>query len=495
MESFSKKIKAYIEQFSMLRRGDRVLVGVSGGADSMCLLSVLEGLSKELGIDVLALHIHHGLRGEEADGDEAYVAEYCKKHSIEFYAEHFEVAKEAKKNGWSTEEAGRILRYRAFEERATQSGCSRIAVAHHQEDNAETVLFQIFRGTGLNGLCGIPPVRGKIIRPLLCVGRKEIETYLEMNKLSFRTDSSNLTADYSRNKIRHKLLPYISQELNVQAVRHIAELAEQMREWKEFLNQTVAELYHSMVSEDQGWLRVECSAFLRIPPILRQELLLYLFGKLETGGQGRKNITYQHLETVSGLAQKQAGCSFCLPNDIRVVKNYSTLDFICGSEKVAEALQESVWIDCDLLPFVRILPEGKDLPCSGYRLSIFMEDYKNSIKIPKNRYTKWYDYDKIGNTLELRTRKPGDMIQISSDGKQKTLNRLLIDCKIPRDARDACPLLASGNEILLVPGLRSGEGYYVTEETKKILIVCLEPPEQILEGTETRSSVKYKTGI
>ena len=218
---FRQKVLGFMRNKHMTDRGDGVLAAVSGGADSVCLLLLLNGMAAELGIRVFAFHMNHGIRGEEADRDEQFVGELCKQLEIPLTVVHEKVETYAEEHGLSGEEAGRILRYRHLEETAESYQCTKIAVAHHEDDDAETVLLNLFRGSGLAGLSGIRPVRGKIIRPLLCVSRKEIEEYLKEQGFSWCEDSTNRENDYTRNKIRNELLPWVRENINSRAAEHI----------------------------------------------------------------------------------------------------------------------------------------------------------------------------------------------------------------------------------------------------------------------------------
>ena len=219
---FRQKVLAFMRKNHMTDRGDGVLAAVSGGADSVCLLLLLCELAAELGIHVSAFHMNHGIRGAEADRDERFVEKLCGRMGVPLTVVHEKVGSYAADHGLSTEEAGRILRYRHLKETAEKYGCAKIAVAHHEDDDAETVLLNLFRGSGLPGLSGIRPVREEIIRPLLCVSRKEIEEYLTSREHSWCEDSTNKENDYTRNKIRHKILPLMV-EINEQAAKMIAE--------------------------------------------------------------------------------------------------------------------------------------------------------------------------------------------------------------------------------------------------------------------------------
>ena len=223
---FRQKVLSFMKKNHMTDRGDSVLAAVSGGADSVCLLLLLHEMAAELGIKVFAFHMNHGIRGAEADRDERFVMELCERLNIPLTVAHEKVEEYAAERGLSGEEAGRILRYHHLGETAEKYQCAKIAVAHHEDDDAETVLLNLFRGSGLAGLSGIRPVRENIIRPLLCVSRKEIEEYLNEQELSWCEDSTNKENDYTRNKIRNELLPWVTENINSRAAEHILAVSE-----------------------------------------------------------------------------------------------------------------------------------------------------------------------------------------------------------------------------------------------------------------------------
>ena len=243
-----QKIKAYVKKQNMLRKGDRIVVGVSGGADSVCLFHVLLELKEEFALELAVVHVNHGIR-EEAYNDEAYVEKLCAGHAIAFYPFRVDVPQLARKEHLSEEEAGRQVRYRAFAQVLEQvyGNDGKIAVAHTQNDRAETVLCHLFRGTGLTGLSGIAPVREQIIRPLLCVRREGVEKYLTERGSAFWQDATNDTDVYTRNRIRHHILPYAEAEICREPVRHINQAAEQIYEALDYLNQKIAEAEEEVV--------------------------------------------------------------------------------------------------------------------------------------------------------------------------------------------------------------------------------------------------------
>ena len=240
-----KQTEIYMKQNHMTRPGDGVLVGLSGGADSVGLLLVLWKLRETFQISLRALHVHHGLRGAEADRDAAFSRMLCERLEIPFYEFRIDAAKEALDRKCSVEEAGRLARYRLYEEtaRAWEEEIRRvhIATAHHADDNAETVLFNLFRGSGLTGLSGIAPVRGRIIRPLLWAQRSEIQTWLRQQGQDWVEDSTNQESEYSRNWLRNELLPAVEERLNAQAVRHIDQAGRRIRQADAYLEEVAEE--------------------------------------------------------------------------------------------------------------------------------------------------------------------------------------------------------------------------------------------------------------
>ena len=235
MSVLQDKALKTVEKYNMLFKGAKVVAGVSGGADSTALLLFLCSLRETYNLEIYAVHVHHGIRGEEADGDMAFVQQLCKQMNVHCTVKHHDIKGMAKTKNLSEEEAGRMARYTDFEEELKKHKADLIAVAHNMNDQAETVIMRLCRGTGLTGLAGIRPVRGKIIRPLIDCFRSEIEEYLKENNQSFRTDSTNFEEDYTRNRIRLRVLPYMSKEINSAASENIAKTAVILRQEDDFI--------------------------------------------------------------------------------------------------------------------------------------------------------------------------------------------------------------------------------------------------------------------
>ena len=263
-DGFAAKIKRHIDEHHLLQKGDKVLIALSGGADSVVLLHVLNSLKEELDITLYAAHFNHGIRGEEADRDERFCKALCEKTDVCFFSFQADVPSIAKRYGESVELCGRKMRYDYLQWVCDDKlGTAKIATAHHSDDNAETVLWNLTRGAGLAGLAGIPVKRDNIIRPLLCCTRAEIEAYCAENDLAYVTDSTNLSDDYTRNKLRHRIMPVL-RELNPSVGESIGRTSSILREADEYLTQ-ISEKELKSAKVPYGW---SCERLLQCEPII-----------------------------------------------------------------------------------------------------------------------------------------------------------------------------------------------------------------------------------
>lgn len=448
MQMWKMQIREYMKQNHMAEPGDGVLAAVSGGADSVCLLFVLKALEDSLGIRVATFHLNHGLRGEEADHDEAYVRKLCERLQIPLKVVREDVAGYAKERGISEEEAGRILRYKWLEKTAEEFDCRRIATAHHKDDQTETVLMNLLRGSGLRGLGGIRPVREfsgerTLIRPLLCMNRQEIEAYLLEERESWCEDSTNRELIYARNKVRNVLIPWLRENVNDRAEEHILKTAAFASQADEYFSLQAEKLLGDGFGEKTNLVvEIDTEIFDSQPDIMKSYLVRAMIARV-TGNA--KDISARHIEAVSALSGPGGGTSADLPYGLQAVRSYQKLIIrkaIAGSEE-----QESP---------------------KSLQTQVF--SWKKDLEIPKKQYTKWFDYDRIKGILSVRTREPGDYFMIGN-GRTKKLNRFFIDEKIPEELRDKILLLAEGNHILWIIGYRISEYYKVTDTTRNILEV------------------------
>ncbi len=459
----------------MFQKGDRVVLGVSGGADSICLLFVLLELRESLGIELCVVHVNHGIRndaGEDAD----YVANLCSEHKLEFMLEEISVLKLAESLHVGTEEAGRVARYQAFAKACEKYKCNKVAVAHNSNDRAETMLFNLFRGTGLKGMTGIPPVRDNIVRPLLCLERCEIEEYLRLRGILYKQDSTNDTDDYTRNRIRRNIIPYVKEYIADGCIGNMCRAADIFAEEEDYLKgQTLDAMRECVVLLNQDAVDISVERFQQYHPVIRKRLLLMLLKQLSPRQQ---DIGAVHIEDILTLFTLDGNRQIHLPYQIRGVRSYDKVRLERGYRQ-----NEGMQSDYDI--------EVPKLYSAGDEHTIFLPDgskfifmlLEKSRMIPENRaffqnisenmYTKWFDYDRILKWLRVRTRQTGDYLTIrgTESIQHKKLKDYMVTEKIPKEERERIPVLAEEDHVLWLAGYRISEYYKVTINTEKILQV------------------------
>ena len=483
------KVINFIDKHRMIEAGDLVAVGVSGGADSVCLLHLLQRISEEIPCKLIAVHVDHGVRAQSAE-DAAYVERLCREMEIPFYLEKVDMNGYAKEHSLSPEEAGRHLRYSAFEkvlrEQCRGEKARKIAVAHNANDRAETMLFNIFRGSGIRGLRSIEPVRGCVIRPILCLERGEIEEYLAGQHLEYCNDSTNEGDEYTRNKIRHHILPYAEQEICTGTVAHMGKLADILAETECYLERQTRRLYEMYVEEmdltklpsgavapegEEKCLCVQCAQLLSEDPAMYKRVLLACMEYLTPH---RKDVTGQHITDIAKLLTRQGSKELALPYGIKAYKEYDKLILCRNTTGDIGQTNDGEISD---KPYAVEPPMDIFVPTEGtYTFTLFEKNTffcDNQQNIPENGYTKWFDYDKITTALLLRTRKQGDYLTIDRMLHTKSVKQYMIDVKIPKMRRDSMYILADGAHVLWIPGFRISEHYKVDEDTKRILQVQL----------------------
>lgn len=492
-----KKVWDYIREKQMISAGDFLVAGVSGGADSMCLLELLRRYREKVDYSLKVVHINHQMRGEEADADEEYVRRYCSDNGVDFLAVSCDVPKLARQEGLSLEEAGRKARYRAFQEVCLEwknrnadmpersgdgnsNGNSKIALAHHQDDLAETMLHHLARGTGIAGLCSLKPVSGNRIRPLLCLTREEIENYLSENQISWCTDSTNAEDEYTRNRIRHNIMTDLKEMVNPAAVSHMAQTAQELEEIDTYLQKMAEECRREYVVQNDrnSFFREDMK---RKESVLQKKIFMAEMKRI-SGRQ--KDFERVHVEAAKNLWGKQVGKCVRLPYGLEAVREYTGIR-IAVMKMDSEGAQEKD--QCReragyLLPIPGILRvEDFTVECALLDFSWnSSEEEKNGIfplnfsQITEKKYTKWFDYGKIKGNAEFRHRQPGDRISVHPSGGSKKLKDYLIDRKIPREERDTLWLLTSGQDVVWVVGDRMNQNYKVTETTRQVLYMRIE---------------------
>ena len=353
----------------------------------------------------------------------------------------------AKQWACSEEEAGRLVRYQAFQRVLEETGADKIAVAHNLNDNSETILFNLFRGTGIKGLTGIPVKRDNIVRPLLCCTRDEILAFLDKINQQYCTDSTNLATEYTRNKIRLNILPEVRKTINEKADKNVVNAALQLEEISDYINKNTNEAYDIYV---EGNILINEAAGLH-PAILKNVIRRIIekeAGKL-------KDVTSTHVEDVLKLMNMQVSKSVDLPYGLLAVKVYQGIQI----KKKDACSQKTVNID--------VLDDGEFINTHGLEFSLLTNEFAYQ-NIEDILYTKWLDYDKI-QSLTLRNRMPGDYIVVDESGSKKKLKDYFINEKIPKDDRDKILLLADGSHVVWIIGHRISSYYKVSDTTKNIL--------------------------
>ena len=438
-----QKVKEYLRLDHMICEGEHVCVAVSGGADSMCLLFLMKELSGETGFTVSAVHVEHGIRGEASLSDMEYVKEQCDILDIPLDIYRTDAVSIAAGTGTTLEEAARNERYRIFD----AIKADKIALAHHMNDQAETVLFNLIRGTGIRGLRGIMPVRDRYIRPLLCLDRQEIEIFCRTNGICYRHDATNDDTGLSRNRIRHNVIPEL-EAINDSAIEHICDSAAELSEAETLLEALTDEAAEDCTDYDRDMAVIDIDKLERLHPALASRVIK----KALVCVSGRaKDIGRKHINAALSVARGQSGRQAALIYGIKVRKEFRRL-LIAGSgryERSDTAVGDMPRLSFDILERERVSDEDI-LNCNGY--------------------TKYVDYAKIKDTanLAVRHRQPGDRISIR--GGSKKLKDLLIEEQLPIEKRDSIFIIALDSDIVWIPDLgRLGERYKVTDETNNIL--------------------------
>lgn len=468
------KVHNYIKEHNMLEKGDRIVIGVSGGADSVCLFHVLIRLMEEYNLNLFVVHVNHGIRKIDADLDEAYVKELCDERKISFRSLKVDIKKIVERDGLSEEEAGRLIRYEEFYRCYEENKCNKIAIAHNKNDNAETILFHLFRGSGMKGLSGILPVRDEIIRPLLGIERIEIEHYLKEMEIKYCNDYTNDTDDYSRNRIRHHILGYANDYINVKATNNIVHAGNQIREVYKFLEKNIDLEFDKTVTlnEKETTYEIDIHKLMLRDTIIQRGIVRKIFyllaGKL-------KDVEFDHTDLVLSLMKKQVGKRLDMPYGIVALRGYSGITMFQKKEKNRKGVFKEEVANITPIAINGLSETLKEVFIPGFNQTIGIKliNYKKNMIIPQNGCTKWFDYDKIKNTVLIRTRAVGDFIEIDEKGSQKKIKSFFIDEKIPREERDSKLLVADGSHIMWIIGSRISEGYKVNEETKVILEISL----------------------
>lgn len=471
------KVRAYIYQHKMIERGDRVIVGVSGGADSMALLSVLHRLRDDLAIELVVAHLNHGLRGREADADAALVKSTAATAGLPYFDKNVDVDTLAKQNGLSLEDAARRERYAFFFNLLRQLPADKIATGHQMHDQAETVLLNLLRGTGSRGLRGIVPVRNQVlIRPFLEITREEILAFLERERIPYREDESNRSGIFRRNRIRHELLPHLKQ-YNPRIEERLHDLAEIMRVENDFQEgQTAAILEKWKMDKPTETLDVNIQEFLALHEALQRRVAKSI---LESRSQEQSGINQVHVDAVIRLFRDgHVGQKLSLPFATEVCRGYEKIAF----RKNQQGRSPKVSLADQTGPIMSgpdgSIRKGFDYPINVLPADIFIQETGLHLRVSKTELglhdlnlpgVSLLDFDRIQNPLRIRNFCPGDRFHPLGMAGTKKLKSFFIDKKIPREMRQGIPLLVDRRNILCIAGMAISDLAKVTPSTR----ICL----------------------
>lgn len=455
-----EKVLDTINRHNLIEKGDKIVLGISGGPDSVCLLHILNRLKETLDIEIYAAHLNHQIRGIEAQKDALYVTQLCEKMGIKYFVRSIDVPKYCEENKLSIEDGARKLRYEMFYEIMRRTHANKIAIAHNMNDQAETVLMHIMRGTGLQGLRGIEYIRDQvIIRPILDIERSEIEAYCEQYNLNPRIDKTNLDPIYTRNKIRLKLLPYMQENFNSNVIKSIVRMSNSIKEDSDYIESNALMKFEEVCIVSDESVDISVDLFANLHNAIKYRVLRYAIKYVlgDTNFIDQKHI----LDIVELESDKKIGKKLNLPRGLFVYRKKNSI-IITVKEIIIEDIEF-----CYKVPkngFVKI----KELGMLVETETMGIEKYR--ITKQENKSNKWFDVDKIKGDLNVRSRKSGDKINISVGNKK--LKNLFIDMKIPKEQRSKIPILADEEEVLCVGTYRMSEKFKVDENTKEVLKVC-----------------------
>ena len=440
------KAISVIKEFNMISDGDCIVTGLSGGADSCALLHFLASLREKKDLRLIACHVNHMLRGKEADRDEEFARSFCKRLNIEFFLLKKDINALAESLHQGTEQCGRDVRYSFFRETAEKFN-AKIATAHTASDNAETILFNLARGSGVRGLCGIPPVRDNIIRPLITSTREEIEDYCRRNDISYVTDSTNLANEYNRNKIRHDVIPVLRQ-INPAFEQAAARTSSIMRSTDNYIRCQAKELLCAACTE-KGY---KAKTLYNSDEVVFAQAVSILCEPFDIIPEAVHISLIRKICSENGSVELKSKI-FAVSNQgyLRIIKKTDTKN----SDEIEFTGQNIIVIN------------DKKLNIS----IVNIDEFNNRKKNDKFIFHNSLDYDTISLSALFRCRRSGDRFRPAGRGISKTIKKLFCEMKIPAEQRDSILLLANGNDILWIEGIGAAQDHSVSSKTRQVMLI------------------------
>lgn len=481
-----ESVEKIIKKHGMIKRGETVAAAVSGGVDSVVMLHVLKRLSGRLGFTLVVCHLNHALRGEESDRDFRFVRDLAKHLRISFVGGKLKSGELKGLKGLSVQEAARIKRYQFLEESALKTGAAKIALGHTMDDQAETVLMRLIKGSGLAGLAGIHPVRGKFIRPLIETSRKEVERYASAAGLEFRKDSSNTDTRYLRNDFRINLIPFIEKHYNPKIKETLARIASVIAKDDEFLNLQANGLFPDVVLERDATSLVLDRA--RIVELHESLLTRVFLLAVEVISEKTDLYSYHIKSFLKVIKGRRPNASVVLPDGLTVAREYDRV--IISTEPGKEAgpfdyrlrlNDKTNVVEAGVVIKAKVLaaPPPEPLKDQIRRRAKKVRE-KKMAKGEAGPFVEYFDYEKIARPLRVRSFAPGDrMAPLGMGGRHKKLKDIFIEKKVPKSRRHTVPVVTAGGEIVWVVGIRRTDRYMVTDSTEKVLAIeCTEAGDE-----------------
>ncbi len=457
MKDLYIKVVNEIKKYGMICYGDSIVAGVSGGPDSMCMLHILIRIKDEYNLSIFAAHLNHQFRGKEADEDALYVKNICNAWGIPAFIKVFDVPAYAKETGLSSEEAGREIRYKLYDEVVKKVGAQKIAVAHNMNDHIETILMNLLRGSGTEGLKGIEAVRGQIIRPLINAERSEIEEYCRINGISPRIDKTNLEPIYGRNKIRLELIPYMKNTFNPNIMNALYRLSHIAALENDYMDKEAENAFLEVAEDHENSIKYNINKLHSLHPALQRRVIRIGLEKLLGSLKG---IEYKHMEEILGILNDSTGAAVTLPKNAKAYVSYENLILGYKLDKLHDKYCYTLKLDSEnIIPPLSIKAVVKTL--KAWEIA----------DIKKDKHVAYIDKAKISEDLVLRNRLEGDVFSPIGLKGSKKLKEYFIDEKIPREDRDKIQLIADEKEIVWVIGRRLSEKYKITDKTEDVIMI------------------------
>lgn len=443
-----QNIQQFIRKYRLLQRDDKIVAAVSGGVDSVVMLDVLMSLREQWNLSLVVAHVNHQLRGEEADCDEEFVKQLAKHYGVSCYAVRVGTAKEAERKKISIQETARNLRYDFFSKLRNELGFHKVTTAHNANDNAETVLLNLSRGAGVQGLAGIPVMREdmQVVRLLLSVTREEIETYARERGLSYRTDSSNAKTDYTRNFLRHSVVPLFTSNVNPNFVMTLNRTAELFRSLEQYLNNDAQQVISEVAQKGNGEVVIDIPRLAAQPLFMQEYCLLLLMREFV-----RHDVDFSSVKTMSHLIEAETGSAYQFAQGVVAIRDRARLVF--RNDEVTQSFRYPIE------------------PNQFYRFDrfLFSSAAAESYQPVENGKVEFVDADRLGNSLVLRNWSEGDwFFPLGMKGRKK-LSDFFVDAKIPIYEKQSIPVLESDGAIVWVCGKRIDDRFKVNKATKHIL--------------------------